>query len=65
MDPTHGAAIEDSTNWLLSALAAGLRVVAVPRAGLPPDPGVLARADAAIPDLEALSVEVVDPALTG
>jgi HAD superfamily hydrolase (TIGR01509 family) len=63
--PSHGAAIEDSTNGLLSALAAGLRVVAVPRAGFPPDPGVLARADAAIPDLEALTVEVVDPALTG
>jgi len=61
IDPTHGAAIEDSTNGLLSALAAGLRVVAVPRAGFPPDPGVLARADAAIPDLEALTVEVVDP----
>jgi len=65
IDPTHGAAIEDSTNGLLSALAAGLRVVAVPRAGFPPDPGVLARADAAIPDLEALTVEVVDPSPTG
>jgi beta-phosphoglucomutase-like phosphatase (HAD superfamily) len=65
VDPTHGAAIEDSTNGLLSALAAGLRVVAVPRAGFPPDPGVLARADATVPDLEALAVEVVDPGLTG
>lgn len=65
VDPTHGAAIEDSTNGLLSALAAGLRIVAVPKAGFPPDPGVLARADATIPDLEALAVEVVDPALTG
>jgi HAD superfamily hydrolase (TIGR01509 family) len=65
VDPSRSAAIEDSTNGLLSALAAGMRVIAVPRTGFPPDPEVLARADAAIPDLEALSIEVVDPTLTG
>jgi HAD superfamily hydrolase (TIGR01509 family) len=63
VDPSHGAAIEDSTNGLLSALAAGVRVIAVPRVDFPPDPEVLAQADAAIPDLGALSVEVVDPAV--
>jgi HAD superfamily hydrolase (TIGR01509 family) len=65
VDPSRSAAIEDSTNGLLSALAAGMRVIAVPRTGFLPDPEVLARADAAIPDLEALSIEVVDPTLTG
>jgi HAD superfamily hydrolase (TIGR01509 family) len=63
VDPSHGAAIEDSTNGLLSALAAGVRVIAVPRVDFPPDPEVLAQADAAIPDLGALSVEVIDPAV--
>jgi HAD superfamily hydrolase (TIGR01509 family) len=63
VDPSRGAAIEDSTNGLLSALAAGVRVIAVPRVDFPPDPEVLAQADAAIPDLGALSVEVVDPAV--
>ena len=65
VDPLRSTAIEDSTNGLLSALAAGMRVIAVPRTGFPPDPEVLARADAAIRDLEALSIEVVDPTLTG
>jgi HAD superfamily hydrolase (TIGR01509 family) len=64
VDPSHGAAIEDSTNGLLSALAAGVRVIAVPRADFPPDPEVLARADAVVLNLEGLRVEVVDPALT-
>jgi HAD superfamily hydrolase (TIGR01509 family) len=64
VDPSHCAAIEDSTNGLLAAQAAGMRVIAVPRPGFPPDPEVLARADAAIADLGALSVEVVDPAPT-
>jgi HAD superfamily hydrolase (TIGR01509 family) len=58
---THCAAIEDSTNGLLAARAAGMRVVAVPRAAFPPDPEVLATADAVVPDLSELAVGVIDP----
>jgi HAD superfamily hydrolase (TIGR01509 family) len=63
--PPQCTAIEDSTNGLLAAEAAGMRVIAVPRAGYPPKPEALAQADAVIPDLGSLSVEVVDPARTG
>lgn len=59
--PWRCAAIEDSTNGLRSALAAGMRVVAVPTASYPPDPDVLARAAAVIPDLDALTPDVIDP----
>jgi HAD superfamily hydrolase (TIGR01509 family) len=59
--PSRCTAVEDSTNGLLAAQAAGMRVVAVPRAGFPPEPEALARADATITDLAALSEDVVDP----
>jgi HAD superfamily hydrolase (TIGR01509 family) len=61
VSPTHCAAIEDSTNGLLAARAAGMRVVAVPRAAFPPDPDALAAADAVVPDLAGLTVGVIDP----
>jgi HAD superfamily hydrolase (TIGR01509 family) len=61
VSPTHCAAIEDSTNGLLAARAAGMRVVAVPRAAFPPDPDVLASADAIVPDLAGLEAGVIDP----
>jgi HAD superfamily hydrolase (TIGR01509 family) len=63
--PPHCCAIEDSTNGLLAAEAAGMRVIAVPRPGNPPERRALAGADAVIPDLGSLSVEVVDPSLAG
>jgi HAD superfamily hydrolase (TIGR01509 family) len=59
--PARGAAIEDSTNGLLAALAAGMRTIAVPRPAFPPDPDVLARADAVAKDLGRLSFGVIDP----
>jgi HAD superfamily hydrolase (TIGR01509 family) len=65
VSPSQCAAIEDSTNGLLAAEAAGMRVIAVPRPGNPPDRQALAGAEAVIPDLRSLSVEVVDPSLTG
>ncbi|MEU5690657.1 HAD family phosphatase [Actinosynnema sp. NPDC020468] len=40
---SRSAAVEDSTNGLKSALAAGLTVFAVPNPHFPPDPVVLAR----------------------
>lgn len=41
-NPTRCAAVEDSTNGLRSALAAGMTVYAVPNPHFPPDPKVLA-----------------------
>lgn len=63
--PSRCTAIEDSTNGLLAAEAARMRVIAVPRPGNPPERQALAGADAVIPDLRSLSVEVVDPSVTG
>jgi HAD superfamily hydrolase (TIGR01509 family) len=58
-DPRACLAIEDSGSGIESALAAGMRVVAVPRPGFEPDPGVLARATAVLPDLTRLSTDLV------
>jgi HAD superfamily hydrolase (TIGR01509 family) len=58
-DPHSCLAIEDSGSGIESALAAGMRVVAVPRPGFEPDPWVLARATAVLPDLTSLSADLV------
>jgi HAD superfamily hydrolase (TIGR01509 family) len=50
------AAVEDSSNGLRSAAAAGMRVVAVPNAAFPPDADALALAHRIIPDLTGLGV---------
>ncbi|MBB5788194.1 HAD family hydrolase [Jiangella mangrovi] len=42
VDPRRSAAVEDSTNGLRSAHAAGMTVVAVPNPHFPPDPDALA-----------------------
>lgn len=47
-------AVEDSTNGIRSAHAAGLRVIAVPNREFPPDPEALALATRVIPTLDAL-----------
>lgn len=59
--PERWAAVEDSTNGLRAARAAGMRVVAVPTRSYPPDPDELARADAVIPSLDELTDTVIDP----
>lgn len=41
VDPRRCAAVEDSTNGLRSAHAAGMTVIAVPNPHFPPDPAVL------------------------
>jgi HAD superfamily hydrolase (TIGR01509 family) len=58
-DPRACLAIEDSGSGIESALAAGMRVVAVPRPGFEPDPAVLNRADAVLPDLTRLDPDLV------
>jgi HAD superfamily hydrolase (TIGR01509 family) len=57
--PGRAVAIEDSSNGLRSAAAAGLRVVAVPRPEYPPDPQALEAADRVLADLDELTVDVV------
>jgi HAD superfamily hydrolase (TIGR01509 family) len=47
-EPGHTAAIEDSSNGIRSAHAAGMRVIALPNPHYPPPPDALALADAVI-----------------
>lgn len=59
--PDRCTAVEDSTNGLRAARAAGMRVVAVPTRTYPPDPAELARADAVIDSLHDLTPHTIDP----
>ncbi len=52
--PGDAVAVEDSTNGVRAALAAGLHVVAVPRPEYPVDPDVLDRVDAVLDSLAGL-----------
>jgi HAD superfamily hydrolase (TIGR01509 family) len=54
VDPAHCLAVEDSSNGLRSAAAAGMTVVAVPHPRYPPDPDALALATRVLPTLDAL-----------
>jgi HAD superfamily hydrolase (TIGR01509 family) len=57
--PEVCAAVEDSTNGLRSAAAAGLRVIAVPHPRYPPEPGALHAASLVITSLADLTVQAV------
>lgn len=57
--PGRCVAAEDSTNGVRSAVAAGLQVIAVPHPKYPPDPEVLATARAVLPNLAALTPDLV------
>jgi beta-phosphoglucomutase-like phosphatase (HAD superfamily) len=52
-------AVEDSTNGLLSAHAAGMKVVAIPPHFHPPAAEVLALADVVIDSLDELTIDLV------
>jgi len=54
VDPREAAAVEDSSNGIRSAHAAGLRVYAIPNTHFPPAPDALALADEVLPNLDAL-----------
>jgi HAD superfamily hydrolase (TIGR01509 family) len=58
--PSGSAAVEDSTNGLRSATAAGMRAIAVPHPRYPVDPDVLAVAAVVLDDLSELTVDVVE-----
>jgi HAD superfamily hydrolase (TIGR01509 family) len=53
------AAVEDSSNGLRSAAAAGAVVVAVPHPRYPPDPDALATADLVLGGLDELTVDAL------
>jgi HAD superfamily hydrolase (TIGR01509 family) len=57
--PARCAAVEDSSNGLRSAAAAGLRVIAIPRPQYPPDPDAIALTGLVLADLDALTPEAV------
>jgi HAD superfamily hydrolase (TIGR01509 family) len=54
------AAIEDSHNGILSAAAAGMRVIAIPNRAFPPGDDALAAADLVLSSLAELTVPVVE-----
>ena len=58
--PAVCAAVEDSSNGLRSAAAAGLAVVAVPHGIYPPAPDALAGASLIVSDLSSLTVEAIE-----
>lgn len=58
--PEVCAAVEDSSNGLRAAAAAGLAVIAVPHATYPPAPDALAVADLVLGSLDELTVEAVE-----
>lgn len=59
VDPERCVAIEDSSNGVRSAAAAGMRVVAVPHAGYPLDPDAQARAALILSSVTDVSRETI------
>jgi HAD superfamily hydrolase (TIGR01509 family) len=57
--PPDCAAVEDSSNGLRSAAAAGLRVIAIPQPEYPPDPDALAQASLVRSSLADLTTDAV------
>jgi HAD superfamily hydrolase (TIGR01509 family) len=60
--PERCAAVEDSRSGILSARAAGMRVLAIPNEHFPPGGDALAEADVVLGSLAELTPEVVEPA---
>jgi HAD superfamily hydrolase (TIGR01509 family) len=58
--PAACVAVEDSSNGLRAAAAAGMVVVAVPNAHFPPEPEALALAAASVPTAGDVTPELVD-----
>jgi HAD superfamily hydrolase (TIGR01509 family) len=59
-DPARTVAVEDSSNGLRSAAAAGLVVLALPHPAFPPAADALALADGRVDSRDALTVELVE-----
>jgi len=60
VQPPRCAAVEDSTNGLRAAAAAGMRLIAIPNARFAPAEQALGLADAAIGSLEELRPELLE-----
>jgi HAD superfamily hydrolase (TIGR01509 family) len=60
VDPARCAAVEDSTNGLRAAAAAGMKVVALPNREFPPAKDALALASAVLDSLDQLSPEMLE-----
>jgi HAD superfamily hydrolase (TIGR01509 family) len=60
VDPARSAAVEDSTNGLRSAAAAGMLVVAFPNREFPPADDALALAAVTLDSLDELSPELLE-----
>ncbi|SCG58985.1 HAD family hydrolase [Micromonospora humi] len=60
VDPARCVAVEDSSNGVRSAAAAGCRVVAVPHGSYPLDPDAEALAAVLLPSIDALTPELLD-----
>nr|WP_306270206.1 HAD family phosphatase [Ornithinimicrobium sp. HY1793] len=59
VEPARAVAIEDSSNGLRSASAAGMRVIAVPHEAFPPAADALALADVVVRNLDEVTVDLV------
>ena len=62
--PERAAAIEDSTNGLRAARAAGLGVIAIPNRAFPPAADALGEADVVLDSLEELTPAAVESVLS-
>ena len=60
VDPARSAAVEDSTNGLRAAAAAGMKVVALPNREFPPAEDALALASVVLDSLDELSPEMLE-----
>jgi beta-phosphoglucomutase-like phosphatase (HAD superfamily) len=60
LDPAACAAVEDSSNGLRAALAAGMAVVCVPHGVYPPAEDALAQADLVVKSLDELTVGAIE-----
>ena len=60
VDPERCAAVEDSTNGLRAAAAAGMKVIALPNREFPPAKDALALASAVLDSLDQLSPEMLE-----
>jgi HAD superfamily hydrolase (TIGR01509 family) len=60
VDPSRSLAIEDSSNGLRSAAAAGMTVIAVPNPHYPPDADALVLAAAAVPVVGDVTPQLVE-----
>ena len=59
VEPAECVAVEDSSNGIKAAIAAGMRTIAVPNRQFRPDDDVLATATAVVPSLDEVTPDLV------